>query len=50
MKRWSRWSEKILARASLAALAIEHRATRVSTDQKFARIQEANWINPAQVL
>jgi toxin-antitoxin system PIN domain toxin len=36
--------------AWLAALAIEHRATLVSTDQGFARFQGLSWINPAQVL
>jgi toxin-antitoxin system PIN domain toxin len=36
--------------AWLAALAIEHRATLVSTDQGFARFQGLSWINPAQAL
>ncbi len=31
----------------LAALAIEHRATLVSTDQGFARFPGLSWINPA---
>ncbi len=30
----------------LAALAIEHRATLVSTDQGFARFRGLSWINP----
>lgn len=30
----------------LAALAIEHRATLVTTDQGFARFQGLSWINP----
>lgn len=30
----------------LAALAIEHRATLVSTDQGFARFPGLSWINP----
>jgi toxin-antitoxin system PIN domain toxin len=36
--------------AWLAALAIEHRATLVSTDQGFSRFQGLSWINPAQAL
>jgi hypothetical protein len=32
--------------AWLAALAIEHRATLVSTDQGFARFPDLKWINP----
>jgi hypothetical protein len=32
--------------AWLAALAIEHRATLVSTDQGFARFSGLSWINP----
>ena len=36
--------------AWLAALAIEHRATLVSTDQGFARFQGLSWINPAHAL
>ena len=32
--------------AWLAALAIEQRATLVSTDQGFARFPSLNWINP----
>lgn len=33
----------------LAALAIEHRATLVSTDQGFARFPGLSWINPATI-
>jgi len=36
--------------AWLAALAIEHRATLVSTDLGFSRFQGLSWINPAQAL
>ena len=32
----------------LAALAIEHRATLVSTDQGFSRFPGLSWINPCQ--
>lgn len=32
----------------LAALAIEHRATLVSTDQGFARFPGLRWINPVK--
>ncbi len=34
----------------LAALAIEHRATLVSTDQGFARFPGLGWINPLDSL
>ena len=34
----------------LAALAIEHRATLVSTDQGFARFPGLSWINPVNPL
>jgi toxin-antitoxin system PIN domain toxin len=34
----------------LAALAIEHRATLVSTDQGFARFPGLSWINPMNSL
>ncbi len=34
----------------LAALAIEHRATLVSTDQGFARFPCLSWINPENPL
>ncbi|MEO5713623.1 MAG: TA system VapC family ribonuclease toxin [Luteolibacter sp.] len=34
----------------LAALAIEHRATLVSTDQGFARFAGLSWINPMNSL
>jgi predicted nucleic acid-binding protein len=30
----------------LAALALEHRATLVSTDQGFSRFPGLSWINP----
>jgi toxin-antitoxin system PIN domain toxin len=36
--------------AWLAALAIEHRATLVSTDLGFSRFQGLSWINPTQAL
>lgn len=34
----------------LAALAVEHRATLVSTDQGFARFPGLSWINPMNFL
>lgn len=36
--------------AWLAALAIEHRATLVSTDQGFSRFPGLSWINPANAI
>ena len=36
--------------AWLAALAIEHRAMLVSTDQGFARFTGLNWLNPMKPL
>lgn len=33
----------------LAALAVEHRATLVSTDQGFARFSGLSWINPVNL-
>jgi hypothetical protein len=36
--------------AWLAALAIEHRATLVSTDRGFARFPGLNWLNPMNSL
>ena len=32
----------------LAAVAVEHRATLVSTDQGFSRFQGLSWIDPSQ--
>jgi predicted nucleic acid-binding protein len=36
--------------AWLAALAIEHRATLVSTDHGFARFPALHWFNPMKLL
>jgi toxin-antitoxin system PIN domain toxin len=36
--------------AWLAALAIEHRATLVSTDQGFSRFPSLNWFNPKSII
>lgn len=35
--------------AWLAALAMEHRATLVSTDEGFARFPKLDWLNPARL-
>jgi len=40
---------KDLNDAWLAALAIEHRATLVTTDEGFARFPGLNWVNPTKM-